>query len=345
MPKPRIMWMDAARGLCVIAIVLMHFIIWAYRPNVGESIDVSIWNKFNGLFGAFRLPVLFAISGLLVSDRIRAGWGDRRNAVRVASSYYLYVVWLCIYGFISMFLPSDIPGQISSVESLIRQLLLPRTILWFILALAVYVIVLTSLKRVPPAIVLTGLALLSILSIYLPGSNGGDLYLRVVYYAFFFAVGIYLRPALLYFATAGLWWKAVGAGFIFLVMRWAGPALADDALTRMAIRFVRDGAAVFAGIAIVAMICRATPVGSALASIGRNTLPIFVLQMPILWLIVSIPALSDALAVPALRSVAPLVGTTFIVLVSLGLHALMMRTPLRHLFKLPTRRLGKTRVH
>lgn len=334
MAQQRVTWIDAARGLCVIAIVLMHFLIWMYRPNTGDTLDVTFWNELSGLFGAFRLPLLFAVSGLLVAGRIRNGWSDIRNANRVISSYYLYVVWLIIYGLLSIPV-HDGPLQIHSLASFGAQLLVPQTILWFVLALAIYVALLTTVHRAHPAIVLAGLAMLSVSTAVWADAGIGELANRIVYYAFFFAIGVYVPRAMKWFAAGGIWWKFLTAAIVLMGLRKSTPLLPREDLVRAAMDVVQDTAAVFLGVSGVALLCTVPLLARLLAAVGRRTFQIYVLQMPALWLMLAVPGLGALFDSPIARALAPAIGTAAIILFSVAVERSVMRTPVKFLFIAP----------
>jgi fucose 4-O-acetylase-like acetyltransferase len=313
MLSKRLNWVDAARGICVLAILLMHFLIWIYRPELANpTADSRLWERVSGIFGWFRLSLLFAVSGFILSSRVRAGWSDRRNFGQAARTYYLYAVWLVVFALLSLVIPGDAPMQVHGVASFFTQLVLPRTILWFVLALTVYVLVFSALRRVPPAVMLVGLALISYSSIFLPGNNGGDLYIRVVYYA-----------------------KVTVAAGVFYAFRKLYFAVPNEYALRTAVRMLQDAAAIFACIAAIAIICMVPIVARVLSTIGRRTLPIYVLQLPLFWLILSLPGVTELLQVPAVRMVAPALGVALIASASLGIYWGAMKTPLRHLFQMP----------
>ena len=324
----------------MIGIVLVHTMIWIYRPAAGEAPAVAFadnaWEEISSIFGWFRLPLLFVISGFLVSARIRAGWRDRRSLERAASSYYLYVAWLTVYGVLSFVVPPGSPFRIWEPASYVRQLVLPRTILWFILALALWALVLSALHRVPPVLMLVALAALTVATDWMPGNNGGDLYLRVLYFGFFFALGVYLKPAVAFLATGGLWWKIIAAGAVFMVLRKLRYAAPNGRGVGTFFRMLEQTGAVAAAIAAVSLLCLIPVVARVLSAVGRNTLPIFVLQMPMFWLLLAIPGWKPLLLVPALQACAPLLVVGVVVGGSIGLHRLIMLTPLRVLFGMPS---------
>jgi uncharacterized membrane protein YcfT len=334
--KTRLVWVDAARGLCVIAVVMLHFRIFVYDTLVPPTNGIAVWTQFTEFFGGFRLPLLFAISGLVVSDRVRHGWVDRRNAVRVASSYWLYFWWLCVFAVMSaLVVASGVPFKITSPGDFFAQLLVPNTTLWFVFALALYVVVLTSLRRVRPAIVLGELAVVSILSGLTPAADDQALWLHVIYYAFFFAAGIYLRPLLVWFATGRLWWKAFAALVVFIGCEQVWELTTEGNIIESTARLFRDSAAVALSLAAIALATRIPVFARAASAIGRRTLPIYIMQLPAIWALFLLPPVAEALQVPVVRDVAPIIGTVLIVAACLAVHAVLVRTPLRALFRLP----------
>ncbi|MCU1407829.1 MAG: hypothetical protein JWQ43_4132, partial [Glaciihabitans sp.] len=60
--------MDVTRAICVIVIVLFHFLIWIYFPGIDNDAGALVqgWQTFAEVTSAFRLPLLFLASGLIV---------------------------------------------------------------------------------------------------------------------------------------------------------------------------------------------------------------------------------------------------------------------------------------
>ena len=172
------------------------------------------------------------------------------------------------------------------------------------------------------------------------GVEGADLYRRVVYYALFFGVGVYARQAVSWFVSGRIRWKlAVAVGGYVLVVLVGRSEIALSPVALVVIRLLREFAASFAVLAIVVILCRSQFLARPVAAIGRLTLPIYVLQMPLLWVFLMYPDWSGLLQSPALRALMPLVGLTAITIVSLGTYWLAMRTPLRWLFEMPRRKV------
>lgn len=335
----RLEWIDAVRALSVVCVVLLHFQVWLFAPTAQEHpVETQGWGEFSALLVPFRMPVLFAIAGMLVADRVRRGWSDQRNAVRAASSFYLYLVWLVIYALLAWILRPPVPTGIEA-GTLLRQLLVPQTPLWFILFLAVNVVLLTSLHRVPPPVVLAGLAALSVWTMSFDVDPVWELTIRGVRYMLFFAIGVFLRAPLARFARiTGIWWKGP---VVFVLL-----ALTFDALAYVPFRgfsyfglmLARDVLAVLCAVAIAALLVTISPVSRFLSYLGRRTLMIYVLHVPVLWLegFVRDAVFGGAFDSAASLMLGPAVGTVVTVALSVLIGEMLERTSAgRSLFRLP----------
>ena len=332
----RLAWVDAARGVCVLLVVLLHVRIFVYAPLAPATNGIEIWTQLTEFFGAFRLPLLFVVSGLVASKRVRAGWSDPRTVLRAVSLYWLYLVWLTVYAVLSIVVISPgIPFRVMTPLHYLEQVFVPDSMLWFIFALAAYVVLVSSLHRVRPAVMLAVLAAVSVATGAVPVTRAEALWLHVVYYAVFFAVGVYLAPALRQLASSRVRWRvplAVGA-FIACQLLWQQSA--EGTVLESALRLLRDGSAVVLSIVVIALLVRWRPFASVASAIGRRTLPIFVLQLPLIWVLYLLPPVEWSLTISGVRHLAPVLGTALIVAVALGIHSLVMRGSGRVLFGLP----------
>ncbi len=153
----RVDWVDVAKGLCIIMVVMMHSTL-----GVEKAADAPGWMGYFVEFARpFRMPDFFLIAGLFLSRRIDAPWRlflDRK----VLHFFYFYALWLTIqFAF-------KAPGIAAEVgwEGLIRQYLVayvdPWGTLWFIYHLALFLLVTRLLKDVPWVIVWLAAAALEI---------------------------------------------------------------------------------------------------------------------------------------------------------------------------------------
>jgi uncharacterized membrane protein YcfT len=334
----RLDWVDAARGVCVLLVVLLHVRIFVYTPLAPATNGVEVWSQLTEFFGAFRLPLLFVVSGLVASRRVRAGWSDRRTVLRAASLYWLYLVWLTVYALLSIVVVSPgVPFRVLSVEAYARQLVVPDSMLWFIFALAVYVALFSSLSRVSPIVILGVLAVVSVASGAAPVTRDEALWLHGVYYAVFFAGGVYLASMIRALAESRSTWRVPLALAVFVVCQVVWQQSLEGTVLESGLRLLRDSSAVVLSIIVIELLVRWRPFARVAGSIGRRTLPIFVLQLPLIWVLFLLPPVEWSLTFAPVRHLAPVLGTALIVLAALGIHSFALRGRGRVLFGMPSR--------
>lgn len=330
-------WVDVARGISILAIVLFHFLIWVYLPGMKDRNPglLEAWGVIAETTASFRLSLLFVVSGFVVGPRLRRGFSDTKNILRIATNSWLYVVWLAIFALCSLLIKPGYPLRISSVESFFAQFLLPRTTLWFVFALVFWGVLLAALHRLPAPVVLAATFALSS-SVWLLPRGPGDMYSQVLYYGFFFAVGVYMTRAVRWLATRPPWFAASifagSAAVAAFLLPWVKAS--DFPLPRV-ITVLSDVAVVGAAIPAAALLVLVPMVGKVLGYIGRMALPIYVMQLPILWEVIRIRP-QMPWANEKFQVLAPFIGLGGTVIVALVLHWALMRTPARVLFRLPT---------
>src|SRR5580765_5906063 len=87
----RVDWVDYAKGICIILVVMMHSTLGVEKA-AGE---LSWLNGFIEWARPFRMPDFFLISGLFLASRIDRPWRlflDRK----VLHFAYFYTLWLTI---------------------------------------------------------------------------------------------------------------------------------------------------------------------------------------------------------------------------------------------------------
>lgn len=156
MGEDRVAWVDTAKGVCIILVVMMHATL-----GVGEAMGQTGFMHWVVAYAKpFRMPDFFLVSGLFLSRVIDRDWrvyGDRR----VVHFAYFYLLWLFIqsaakFGQVS---GGTLPGF---AEHLVMALVEPYSTLWFVYMLAVLSIVTKLLRGVPPMALLGAAAALQI---------------------------------------------------------------------------------------------------------------------------------------------------------------------------------------
>src|SRR4051812_13829017 len=269
-PSARGRGIDATRAAAVAAVVLFHICIWQFLPvlrTVGPSAtSLRLWELVNGVIGGLRMPVLLALSGLLVGRRVAQGFrATRRGAF---ANLYLYVVWLTVYAIFSAAMRSRMPQQVEGLSDYLGQLLVPETTLWYVFALAVYVLALTAIRRVPSWAVLGGLAVISVLAFTYPPGVGvwGKIAGLMVYFALGVRAGPVLRKSV---ERARPISTAAGVGLCATLIY--ADRFAPNRLSEVGFGLVRNVIVIVTAVAVVALLVQWRPLGAMGAYLGQRT--------------------------------------------------------------------------
>jgi len=160
MDTSRIGWVDTAKGICIIFVVMMHSTIGVQIAAGQEG-----WMNYVILFAwPFRMPDFFMISGLflgLVIDRAWLRYIDRK----VVHFAYFYLLWMAIE--IGLKAPGLMAegGATAPLREYLFGLVQPYGTLWFIYMLPLFFLFTRLVKGLPVWLVLGWAALLEILPV------------------------------------------------------------------------------------------------------------------------------------------------------------------------------------
>jgi uncharacterized membrane protein YcfT len=274
-PRPRESWADVAKGTCILLVVLWHVITKNYL-QVDWRLPVPLpgaWGLLGEQLLPLRMPLFFAISGMFAVGAVGRSWRVLGRS-KVAKFGYLYAVWLLIHTLVLALVPDFDTARATGPLQLLEELTITPTNLWYLLALAVYFTVAKAVRRLPTAVVL-GVALALSVAVaadllQTPGNRGG-LYQNLV----FFLAGVRLRPLVEGLARAANWRRLalLGAGYALGLIGLRLVPATGPLVSVVAVAFGVTGAALAA---------RSAAVARVLSGIGRRTLPIYVLHMPVL---------------------------------------------------------------
>ncbi len=342
-PRPRLVWADAAKGLCILLVVLHHSTV-KHLPSVLPAELSAVgdaWLALTAALKPIRMPLFFLLSGLFAAGALRRPWAQVLTA-RVLTPYWVYAVWLGVIAVVFTVERTMVTNRTQGVGDLLGDLVFASTGVWFLYALAVYFLLAKTLLRWDLRWVVAGSAALAISVSALPiaAANREAVLVHFVY----FLLGARL-PELVHQMAS---WRAVPMSA--LVACYAAAAAGSAALGVPL--SVEVTALSLLGLPLAVRVARATAaltrVGSVLAALGRRTLPVYVLHMPLLAVVHHVPgpaAALDALVAPA-GSTGPVLGglavagypllvTALVTAASLGLHRLLVGLGLASLFTLP----------
>lgn len=218
MESSRVGWVDTAKGICIIFVVMMHSTI-----GVQIAMGQEGWMNYVILFAwPFRMPDFFLISGLFLSLVIDRSW--RRYLDRkVVHFAYFYLLWMTIE--IVLKAPDLVAeaGPAAPLREFFLGLVQPYGTLWFIYMLPVFFIVTRLVKGLPVWLVLGWAAILEML----PVETGSVIFDEFCQRYVFFYAGYAL------------------ASRIFTIADWMG-AHRRAAMAILAAWFVAEVAIVFA---------------------------------------------------------------------------------------------------
>ncbi len=190
--KPRVDWVDFAKGFCIIMVVMMHSTLGVEHAAGKES-----WMHALVAFAKpFRMPDFFLISGLFLARVIARPWRDYLDK-KVVHFLYFYVLWVTIQfvfkapGFLAQ------GGLINIAQQYALAFVEPFGTLWFIYILPVFFVLTKLTKRVPPLAIFVLAAALEIAPIHTGWIMIDEFAARFVY---FFA-GYWLASHIFAFAS------------------------------------------------------------------------------------------------------------------------------------------------
>lgn len=337
----RLPWADAAKGVCIVLVVLHHLVTKHYDLVVPDGPTGTVWLAVTDGLKPIRMPLFFVVSGMFAAAAVHRPWRDVARR-RLATPYYLYAVWLVVHAVVFTYATVLPMNRTQTLAELGQDLLLASTQLWYLYALALYFVLAKLLLHLDARAVLVVAAAVSATTSLLPieAANRES----VLQHFVFFLVGV-LAPSLprriaelrgghVTGALAAGTLVATGAAVVLGLPQSATTLLVSVAGVPLAIRLVVSAST--------------RPWFAALAgALGRRTLPIYVMHVPLLSLlhhvVVPLPEVPGA-AGAVLLVVYPVAATAVITATCLLLHAILTRCGLGVLFRLPEIPGGRPKV-
>ncbi len=183
MNKDRINWIDCAKGISIILVVIMHSGLGI--ELVGGTPD---WmNRVILMLQPVRMPLFFTLSGLFFAKALTSSWRDIINSKLLHFTYF-YAIWLVIQSALRS------SGNIGSfTEYFLSNIIEPTTTLWFIYMLGLFFAITRLMAWFNAVTIIILAATLNLASI----SVGALLIDKFALYWVYFVVGVYAAPFIL----------------------------------------------------------------------------------------------------------------------------------------------------
>ncbi|KQP32361.1 MULTISPECIES: acyltransferase family protein [unclassified Methylobacterium] len=338
----RLAWVDVAKGLCIVLVVMMHSTLGTGEamtpPDLAAAglVSEGFVHHVVAFAKPFRIPDFFLLSGLFLGRVIDRDWrlfADRR----VVHFAYFYLLWVVIQSLAKYGAITEGAGPGAFAQHLALALVEPYSTLWFIYLLAVFSVVTKLLRRVPWPLLLGAAAALQVVPVHTESYLLEEFCSRYVWFVvgylfaeriFGFAARVRAHPRAA-LAGLGLWALVEGV----LVFTPSGGTAHPTLASLPGLSLVLGGVGALAIVAGASLLTLAGgPVTAALRACGSRSIAIylgFFLPMALTrTLIVKTGAITDV-------GWASLVVTLVAVLVPLGLERLVRHTRLSFLFRRP----------
>lgn len=318
----RVPWVDYAKGICIVMVVMMHSTL-----GVEAAAGAEGWmHELVAFAKPFRMPDFFLIAGLFLARRIDRDWPDYLDR-KVLHFVYFYVLWLTIQFALKAPMIMSEAGLGGVILSYLQAYVQPFGTLWFIYLLPIFFVVTKGLRNVSPVIVWLVAAALEISDLHTGSTIVDEFASRFVY----FYSGYVLAPHIFSLAEKidAEPVKAMGGLALWGVVNgyFVEAGYADLPIISLALGFAGVGAIVAASVLLTRVSW-----GEALRYCGENSIVIylaFAIPMAATRIILlKLGWITDLGTVSLLVTVAGLMG-------ALILHWIVRNTPLAFLFVRP----------
>jgi uncharacterized membrane protein YcfT len=204
----RVNWVDYAKGICIIMVVMMHSTLGMELAAGREGFMHNVVEFAR----PFRMPDFFMISGLFLARVIDRDWRTYTDR-KVVHFAYFYVLWVTIQFIIKAPAFAAQEGWANVGIDYLEAFIEPFGTLWFIYLLPIFFVVTKFLRGVPPLAVWLVLAGLEMTHLHTGWTVPDEFCARFVYFftgywmanrIFGFAAAVQAEPRLA-LMTLALW--------------------------------------------------------------------------------------------------------------------------------------------
>lgn len=325
--KPRDLWIDCARGIAIVLVVIFHAVLYLSTVHLAGP-----WSKLAFTLDTFRLPLFFFISGTL-AGRVLALPLREVVRVRVLNFVYLYALWSVLLIALLVAIGHPVAGGSAGWSDVPLIFVWPNENLWFLYALAIFFVAGKLLRPVPSWAQIALAAAVAALfgsGVLETGSVPWD---KAGRYWVFFVLGTHLGGWVRRLAPSIRSWQVLPVAGVYLAAVLLVIKLDLDRAPF--VRLVLGVLAVATGVGLAVVVSRIRSL-DLLRHLGTRTLPIYVVHtLPMILLVALVPVGT------AFPSGLALVAVPVLVCLTIGI-ALLLDRLLAHrvpgLFRFPVAR-------
>lgn len=265
--KSRVDWVDTAKGICIVFVVMMHSVLGVEAA----SGDIGWMHAVVAFAKPFRMPDFFLISGLFLSNVINRDWKLYLDRKLVHFAYF-YVLWMTIQFAVKAPVFAGEMGWQGVVNFYLLSFVEPFGTLWFIYMLPVFFVVskLAHDRGLPWQLVLALAALLHIAPIHTGWLIIDEFASRFV----FFYSGFVFAPKIFTLAAWARRHLAVSLG-IFALWATINGSLVAAGWAALPLMSLALGAAGAIAIILTATLIAETGKAGFLSHFGENSIVIY----------------------------------------------------------------------
>lgn len=297
--KPRERWIDVAKGIAIILVVLLH----SSFDYLGTS-HVWRWGEYATVLETFRMPLFFFTAGIFASGALSKSFRELINT-RVLRFVWLYLLWSVIGVAVLERILVGFDGWGATAFEFVEMLVMPYASTWFIYAIAVYFVAAWAIRRLPLLLQLAiGVGLTVLFHSGLISEPGSE-WTKTGEYFLFFLLAVEFGPRVRRFVPRLAWWHTVIAPAAYLALlvalRASGWLAADAGSIKGQFSwFVLSVLAVAAGCSVAILIAR-WKAFDWLYWLGSKTLQVYLLHWYLLalgWSLTALVPRFDAVLAP-----------------------------------------------
>ena len=144
----RVAWVDYAKGICIIMVVMMHSTLGVGAAGGGEGFLHAVV----AFAKPFRMPDFFLLSGLFLSRVIDRDWKTYLDR-KVVHFAYFYALWMTIqFAFKAPAFAAE-HGAAATLQLYAMSFIEPFGTLWFIYLLPIFFVICKLTRGVPPLVI------------------------------------------------------------------------------------------------------------------------------------------------------------------------------------------------